>query len=362
MKGVAKIVVKDLFELCHWPYLLIWLAIAPVLLAGIAGYVHNYDRSTRLVLLGRGGSADDDVRTLLGEIANISVVEPSNESADFVATMDSEGAELALIWHGAWSLYLRSAGKEQHDRLLFVAYQIVTAISSGRPWQFKGLGAAAGQNMANWVTVIPLSPSRRTDVSLVPSVIALLVVFLPFLLASNALVREQEAKTIEFLLVVPDVSWASLVIGKALLPVILGIAELLLLLVLSNLHFGTHLGSGVINTIVIESAAILASSLFGLSTAAWVRSELQAYLVAAGYFISLILLTGFIFPLQQAAPAIRFVSCIFPLTFSEDTLTRAMLYGADTTVFGRDLLWLVNQGVVFGLLSWIGFAIARERL
>lgn len=363
MRGVIKILAKEVAELSHRPFLLFWLATVPMLLTLVAGYISTGEPQETLVLSASGMTDEEKgrARQLLDEIAGLTVVEVEEPVTDIIAVMERTRAGLALVGHRKWEVIERSSSRVHHQRLMSLAYQIATSLNLDRPWQLKAIESLSGGGSA--ATVLSLSPfDRRGETWLVAYVVALLLVLPPFMLTCNSLVREQDTDTLGRLLVVPNVSWISLVVGKALLPLLLGAVELFLLMLLSHLVFDTEGGPAGPTTLAIQFLAVLSSTLLGIAVATVVRSQLQAYLSSALYLVCLVVFTGFAFPLSQALVPIKLTSYLFPLTFSLQPLAAWMLLGTDGVVFVPELQSLLVQCTAYAALAAYGVIVLRARM
>ena len=104
------------------------------------------------------------------------------------------------------------------------------------------------------------------------------------------------------------------------------------------------------------------SACLGLFASMIAKDHVQAYLVAAVYFLALVMLTDLLAPLSEAAPIIQAVSHLLPLTFSNASLSDWMFFGASAEAHGRATAWLAGQAAVALLLVAIGSYVERRRL
>jgi ABC-type multidrug transport system permease subunit len=158
--------------------------------------------------------------------------------------------------------------------------------------------------------------ASHVDRSLVPGFIALIAVFLPFLLASSALVREREAGTFETLIIIARRNWARVAAAKLLMPVVIAMLTTVLLLVAARTAFGFGIKPGLVAAFGVQLIAAATSAILGLAISTLLKSSQDAYTMASAYLIASILLTGMVYPVEQAATAVAAVSYLFPLTLS----------------------------------------------
>jgi len=179
------------------------------------------------------------------------------------------------------------------------------------------------------------------SVWLVPSVIALIVVFIPFLLASGSIVREREIGTLEVLAAAPGITWIGIIIGKSIVPVLTGIGILILLVLFSRTFFDFGMKPNFIGIFGLQLLAILVATFQGLIISSLARSQLNAYMITAAYLVALILLTGFSLPIKNASPLIHWVSSILPLTSTFRPFSAWMNFGSEVSNFISEIQWLM---------------------
>lgn len=199
----------------------------------------------------------------------------------------------------------------------------------------------------------------RVDRSAIPRLIALVAIFVSFLLTSGALVREREAGMLDMLLVVSRGKPLALVVGKLILPIVVSLISLLLLLVVSRTSFGIGMKPGALQILSLQILAIVSAGLAGLAISTLVRTQQQAYLVSAAYLLGLVLVTGFFYPIEQAATPVQIIACAFPLTFSGPPFEAWMNQGASSATYGLEFVSLGCQCVAMGAIcaaAWRRFA------
>jgi ABC-type multidrug transport system permease subunit len=202
----------------------------------------------------------------------------------------------------------------------------------------------------------------QADRSLVPGFIALITVFLSFLLASGSLVREREAGTLETLIIVAGRNWARVAVAKLLTPIFVAMLAMALLLVAAQTAFGIGVKPGMLSALGVQLLAASVSALFGLVISTIVKSPQDGYTMASAYLVACILITGLIYPVEQAASAVAAVSYLFPLTLSAPPLENWMLKGANASVESWRWVGLAVQLAVALVLSTWALDRLRKRL
>jgi len=363
MTGAAKVFVKELLELWESPRPIIWIVLAALFFLAIVGNLRVAE--PKIVVLFSPADATEDVqdeaRKILEEIATIKVVESSIMDEDLQRAINRAHADIGLIWDGEWLVVEQPSRPQRYEQVHASALGIAGSLKVGKPWQ---LGVA--ESWADSSSKVSLVAMRQqlsaTDHTLVPAYIAFVVVFVPFVFVCGALAKEQDLGTIQPLLVAPGIDWLALAAGKIGVPVFVGFVILNLLILASFAWFGLSLTGSWGMVILVQFLAITASAVLGFVAATVVRSQQQANLVAAAYFLMLLLGTGFLQPIEQASRIVQYLSWIFPLTWSYDVLAQAMLSSFDREQALPLAYWLIAQIVGLVVLAWIGVVVLRRRL
>lgn len=113
---------------------------------------------------------------------------------------------------------------------------------------------------------------------------------------------------------------------------------------------------------VVVGVSILSSTLLGLATSAVADSQTQSTFYSAAYFLALLLLSGFLYSLQESAGIVQVLSVFLPLTFALGPLN-AWMFGADPIpAISQSLPWLLGQVVLYGALAIRALRFAQRRL
>ena len=403
----ARILLKDLVELAQSRVLLMLVIVVPLLLVLLIGNVRVREPVLRVAVY-TGGPAEakvgganrklEELRGLLDELSNVSVTEWTGETPDLLERSKRERIDLLANWEDGWHFYTPQTHPYRLQYIATAAQGIVVSIerarrakegaakldeiaslmakssakpggeSEGTPREAQAEALKLVQEMKegeekSTATPVPViaavlynevtryfPPVSQADRSAVPGLIALIAVFTPFLLASAAFVRERETGMLEVLVLAGRRRWPALVAGKLLLPLLVASISLLLQLVLARSFFAFGLKPGLAGMLALQFLAALGSGLLGLSVSAIVRSQQQAYLVSAVYLLCLMLVTGYVYPLEQAGSVVRFASHALPLTFSGPAFEAWLTQGAGLALFPAEAMWLAGQCALAAIL------------
>jgi ABC-type multidrug transport system permease subunit len=356
VRGALRVFGKDLLELAQNRQLLAFLLGAPLLLLFLVGQIWTQNLDITVFVV-----ADPDrkeeiraLRAVLDQFADVKVKEQPSRPGNLLAWLEGAGADGAVVWENGWRVYTHQTDRYKLHRIMSLAQDIWISNEKAPKLPISLLKSATARDL-----VVFFPPASVRDMTAVPPLTGLVAVFLPFLLASGTYVREREAGMLETLLLASGGRWGWLFAGKVLTPVLIGALAFLLMVVLARSWFGYGIKSGLLLLGGLLFVAMITSALLGLAVSTLVRSQQQAHVLSAIYLLGLILLTGFVYPLEQAAWMVRAVSWVFPLTMLVRPLDAWLSRGADPALFPLDALGLGVQCVA--ALVLICFCVARTR-
>jgi hypothetical protein len=363
MIGALKVLVKELRELWDWPRPAIWVVICAILLLVIVGNLRLNEPVLRVLFVSNGSESAKTARMVLAEIANIElieVIEPGNSGRERM--MSETGADIGVFWDDGWMIYERDQRSNKAGLIHATASEIAASLQEQRPWQVSVAEHWLNSGKRRVLLIGSGISAGSQGTSLIPAYIAFVILFVPFVIASGSIVREEELGTLQTLLIAPGVSWRSFFLGKVAAPVIFSFMLLNLLVIVSYAWFDLVLSGAWLRVLGVQLLAILSSTLLGFVAGTAIRSQQQANLAAAGYFLLLLLATGFLEPIEQAARPIQLLSGIFPLTWSYGFLADGMLSDADPARALNLSYRLLAQIAGFSALAVLGVIGARRRI
>jgi ABC-2 type transport system permease protein len=189
---------------------------------------------------------------------------------------------------------------------------------------------------------------------MVPGVIALILLVTTMLLTAVALTREKEIGTLEQLLVTP-IRASELLVGKLLPYALLGMLHVGVVLAVGRFWFGVPLRGSLWLLLALAAAFLLTTLGSGLLAASISSTQQQALLLSIGIVMPNMLLSGFIFPIENMPRAIQGLTLLVPLRYFLTIIRGILLKGN-----GLDVLWpqaaaLLALGVAIFLASLAAF-------
>ncbi len=199
------------------------------------------------------------------------------------------------------------------------------------------------------------NPDLRSAWYMVPAVMGVLLLVTTMLVTSMALVKEREEGTMEQLAVTP-LRPAELIAGKLLPFAAIGFAEVTLALPVVCLVFQAPLHGSLLLFYLFSGLFLMSTLGLGLFISTLVKTQQQAMLVAA-FFVMLpfILLSGFIFPVENMPPAIGAVARFIPLKYYLTIVRGIFLKGAGGPELWPQALALAAWGAAILGLAILSF-------
>lgn len=192
----------------------------------------------------------------------------------------------------------------------------------------------------------------------VPGVIAIVIMLTCLLLTSMAVVREREIGTIEQLMVTP-LRPLELMLGKTIPFAIIGFLDMALVTGAAVLKFDIPI-KGSLLLLPLSTAIYLLSVLgIGLFISTIARTQQQALMATFLFYIPAVLLSGFMFPIENMPELIQYVTYLNPLRYFLVVIRGLFLKGNGPEILWPQLAPLFALGVTVLTLSSLRF---RKRL
>ena len=270
--------------------------------------------------------------------AEIGIVIPS----DFAARIAQNDATVLILVDGSNSFVTTSA------------YSGAAAISQQYAISLTGRQLSA----LNSHIQILYNPDLQELWFLVPGLCAFLLFGIAVKLTAFAIVREREAGTIEALLVTP-MRPIELMIGKMIPNLVLAFLDLALTFLLGTIMFGVPFRGSLLLFSALAMLFAIGSLGLGLAISSVSQTQVQANQLASLMNITVMFVSGFLFPAYSLPVVLRWFGYVMPMTFFMTITNSIMLKGVGFGDLWGSTLSLTALTVV---IFFIGARLFRQNL
>jgi ABC-2 type transport system permease protein len=196
------------------------------------------------------------------------------------------------------------------------------------------------------------NPGRSSKKFFGPGIFVLGLSMFPPLLASLAMAKEGEQKTI-LQVYVSSISAHEFLLGKILAFMVVTLAECLIMLVALFTYFGLSFAGDPTPFIVATVLYAFCVASFGTMVGAAIPSQVAAIqVVAFGGFLLVFLLSGLMFPIDNIPAGIRWISNIIWGRYYMEIVRDALLEGSGWAATWYKV-WIIGMiGGVFYMIAW----------
>lgn len=185
----------------------------------------------------------------------------------------------------------------------------------------------------------------------VPGIITLIMIIVTALMSSITLSREMETGTMNMLLIT-SVKKVYVVIGKLIPYMLLSFICTIIILVLSVLVFKMPIRGNILLLLFLCIVFMLTSASFGLMISALVKTQLDAMMVTMmGLFLPTVLLSGFLFPLDNMPYFFQLLANVFPAKWFIIAIKDVMIKGSGIYEIWKYMLILFGMAVFLIVIS-----------
>lgn len=204
------------------------------------------------------------------------------------------------------------------------------------------------------------NPELKSVVNFVPGVMSLILLLICVLMTSVSIVKEKENGTMEVLLVSPFNAFMVLV-SKAVPYLLLSLVNLTVILLLSIYVLHLPVNGSLLLLYVISTLFIVVALSLGLLISNLTASQQVAMMISLmGMMVPSILLTGFMFPLENMPYALQLFSHISPAKWYYIIIKAIMIKGLGFSAIWKETLILVVMVVVLTVVNIRKFRIRLE--
>jgi len=204
------------------------------------------------------------------------------------------------------------------------------------------------------------NPNLKSHYMFVPGVITLILILICALMTSVTITREKEFGTMEVLLVSP-LRPIQIILGKVMPYFILSFVNVILIIALSWFVFALPVKGSMLLLLAESMLYILMSLTLGILISTVSSNMQQAIFISLiGLMLPTVLLSGFIFPIENMPKVYDFVSMILPPRYFIVIIKNIMIKGTGLLFIWKETLILTIMTMVFIGLSVRNFKIRLE--
>jgi ABC-2 type transport system permease protein len=223
--------------------------------------------------------------------------------------------------------------------------------------RFQQKGAAWAGKLDTPLRLEPrawFNPNLISRHSMVPGVIAMVVLLLSLMLTALSVVREKEIGTLEQILVTP-IRPLELLLGKTIPFVLISLADVILVTLVGVLWFEVPF-RGSILVLLLGTICFLFNSVgLGLLISTISSTQQQAMMAGNLFLTPAILLSGLIFPIANMPLFFQYLTLVNPLMYFVIVSQGIFLKGAGLALLWPQMLSMTGLGLVMLTLAVLRF-------
>jgi ABC-2 type transport system permease protein len=204
------------------------------------------------------------------------------------------------------------------------------------------------------VITMQYNPELSSVYMFVPGIITLIMIIITALMSSITLAREKETNTMNMMLIT-TVKKINIAIGKVIPYMLLSLVSTIFILIISVFVFHMPIKGSIGLLLFLCIIFMFTSASFGLLISAVSKTQLDAMMVTMmGLFLPTVLLSGFLFPLDNMPLFFQWLADIFPAKWFILAIKDVMLKGANFMEIGKYLFILTSMSV-----AMVGFSLSQ---
>jgi ABC-2 type transport system permease protein len=179
----------------------------------------------------------------------------------------------------------------------------------------------------------------------VPGVIAIIVMLITLMLTSMAIVREKEIGTMEQIMVTP-IRPFEFILGKTVPFALIGFADVVLITVIGVFWFEVPIRGSLPLLFGATSLYLMTTLGIGLLISTVSETQQQAMMSTFFFYFPAVLLSGFMFPINNMPVVIQWFTYLNPLRYFLVVIRGVFLKGVGIEILWPQLTALAVMGVV----------------
>ncbi len=356
-RRIRTLIWKEFTQLRRDPMLLRLLMIMPIAQLILFGYVVAADikhLDTAVVDLDNSATSRELVDAFSGS-GYFSVIQRPASEAELQPLLDTgqitvavvipEGTQQKLLAGQTAGIGIVVDGSDSQVSSVASGYasQIVARANLAR---LSDLGLGSGAPGIDARIRVLFNPTLDPINTMIPALIAAILMISLAAIMSQAVVRERESGTLEQLFVTP-VRPGEYIAGKVTPYAVLAVAQMAIVAAVGTLWFRVPFYGNLWVVLLGLALFLLVCIGQGLLISLLARTRSQAVQITLFLMLPMIVLSGFIFPIQSMPEVIQPFINLIPLRHALDVLRASFIKGSGFVELAVPLLALAAFGVVF---------------
>jgi len=194
----------------------------------------------------------------------------------------------------------------------------------------------------------------------VPGIMSMILMLISAMMTSISITREKELGTMEILLVSP-LRPVQIILGKVVPYLVLSVINALVILLIGHFIFGVPINGSWVLLLGESILFIMMALCLGILISSVAKNQMTAMFISMiGLMLPTILLSGFIFPVENMPVPLQILSLIMPPRWFIIILKNIMLKGTGLIYVWKETLILIFMAVVFISVAVRKFKIRLE--
>jgi len=343
--GYLSVVRKEILHLLRDRTTMVIALMIPIVQLTIFGFAADFDVRhipTVVADFDRSTQSRDYIQSLVNT-HYLDIVDDVSDPEQARAAMRRGTAKVAIIIPPDFSQNVL-AHKPAQVRMMLDGSDSQVAIRARQAL------AAPAQGAIDARVETEFNPTMRTQVFMVPGLIAVILQLVTVSLTAFSLVREREQGTLEQLMVSP-VGRLGLMLGKLTPYAILAVLETASVLFAGWLVFDVRIVGSVALLMLLSVPFIVAALALGLFISTISENQGQALQFTLLVTLPSILMSGFVFPRETMPGALYLVSNAIPVTYFLEIIRGIVVRGAGFSDLWPNILPLLLIATVLLAIS-----------
>ena len=214
--------------------------------------------------------------------------------------------------------------------------------------EYNNMGEETGS--VEIVTNMLYNPESNSVYMFVPGIITLIMIIVTALMSSITLAREKETGTMNMLLITP-VKKVYVIIGKVIPYMCLSLISTIMIIVISVFVFKMPVNGSIWLLLLLCIVFMFTAASFGMMISAISKTQIDAMMVTMmGLFLPTVLLSGFLFPLDNMPMFFQGLADVFPAKWFIIAIKDVMIKGSGFFDIWKYLGILILMAII--LVMW----------